>query len=75
MKKGVLNYSITWQEDGEKREKLYFTKFATVAAYIDILRECRTTKTNISSLRIWEVYQNINKPAEDITGRVNRFLA
>ena len=74
MKKGVLNYSITWQEDGERREKLHFTKFETVAAYIDILRECRT-KTNISSLRIWEVYQNINKPAEDITSRVNRFLA
>lgn len=71
MKRGVLNYSITWKENGEKREELYFTKFATVAAYIDILREANH---NISGLRIWEVYQNINKPAEDITGRVNRFL-
>lgn len=72
MKKGVLNYSITWKENGEKREELYFTKFETVAAYIDILREANQ---NISSLRIWEVYRNISKPAEDITGRVNRFLA
>lgn len=72
MKKGVLNYSITWKENGEKREELYFTKFETVAAYIDILREANC---NISSLRIWEVYRNISKPAEDITGRVNRFLA
>lgn len=72
MKKGVLNYSLTWKENGEKREELYFTKFETVAAYIDMLR---AANRNISSLRIWEVYRNISKPAEDITGRVNRFLA
>ena len=72
MKKGVLNYSITWKEGDQHREELYFTKFETVAAYIDILRECNR---NISSLRIWEVYRNISKPAEDITGRINLFLA
>ena len=72
MKKGVLNYSITWKENGEKREELYFTKFETVAAYIDILREANQ---NISELRIWEIYRSTTKPAEDITGRVNRFLA
>lgn len=72
MKRGVLNYSITWKENGEKREELYFSKLSTIAAYIDMLR---AADRNISSLRIWEVYRNISKPAEDITGRVNRFLA
>lgn len=71
MKKGVLNYSITWKENGEQREEIIFTKFDTIAAYIDILKH---PDRNISSLRIWEVYKNM-KPAEDITGRINRFLA
>ena len=72
MKKGVLNYSITWQEDGEKREELYCSKLYTIAAYIDMLR---AANRNISELRIWEIYKSIAKPAEDITSRVNRFLA
>lgn len=71
MKRGILNYSITWKENGEKREELYCSKLYTIAAYIDMLR---AANRNISELRIWEIYRSITKPAEDITGRVNRFL-
>ena len=72
MKRGVLNYSITWKENGEKREALYCSKPYTIAAYIDMLR---AANRNISELRIWEIYKSTTKPAEDITSRVNRFLA
>ena len=86
MKRGVLNYSITWTEDGTQREELHFTKRDTVKRYIDILDAERVARiirddriksrktSGISSLRVWEIYTNPEKPAPDITGKINRFL-
>lgn len=86
MKKGVLNYSITWTEDGMQHEELHFTKRDTIKRYIDILDaelvariirddRIKSRKTSgISSLRVWEIYANPEKPAQDITSRINRFL-
>lgn len=70
MKKGVMNYSITWNESGRKNEKIFFTKFETISEYITILKSCNTA---ISELKIWEIYRSL-KPAEDITSRINQFL-
>ena len=81
MKKGVLNYSITWNQDGEKHEEVIFTKIATVQRYIDLLfsdRDSRLSgkRSGISSLTVWEIYTTTpTKPAKDITGIINRFLA
>ena len=75
MKRGVLNYSMTWMQDGEKREELHFSKIRALKAYMDILTRFWDTPyshDNISSLRLWEIYKSGR--IEDITGDVNRFL-
>ena len=81
MKKGVLNYSITWNQDGEKHEEIIFTKISTVQRYIDILFSDVDTRlsgksSGISSLTVWEIYTTTpTKPAKNITSAINRFLA
>ena len=81
MKKGLLNYSITWKEDGANREECYFTKRSTVKRYIDLLDSDRDARLSgkhiagISSLTVWEIYSRPDKPAQDITGAINKFLA
>ena len=75
MKKGVLNYSMTWEQDGEKREELYCLKMSALKAYMDILTrswDAPYSHDNISSLRLWEIYKS--GKVEDITSRVNSFL-
>lgn len=72
MKRGVINYSVTWQEDGSEHEEIYFSKFNAVARYMEIIMECNYY---VSCLRIWEIYRSLNRPMADITDRVNRFLA
>lgn len=80
MKKGVLNYSITWNADGGKFENVILTKRAAIKRYISILDNCQEARLSgrqapgISALRVWEIYTNPEKPAQDITGRINRFL-
>ena len=68
MKKGVLNYSMTWEQDGEKREELYCLKMSALKAYLNKLCSC----DNISSLRLWEIYKSGR--IENITWKVNSFL-
>lgn len=81
MKKGVMNYSITWNQDGEKHEEIIFTKIATVQRYIELLFLDVDTRlsgksSGISSLTVWEIYTTTpTKPAKDITSAINRFLA
>ena len=80
MKKGVLNYSITWNQDGEKHEEIYFTKMDTVRRYLNIMvydldQRLDGNSTCINSLRVWEIYTAPTKQPEDITGRINKFLA
>lgn len=75
MKRGVLNYSMTWEQNGEKREELFFNKMSTLKAYIDILTGSWNKPyscDNVSSLRLWEIYKS--GKVEDITWKVNSFL-
>ena len=80
MKKGVMNYSITWNQDGKKHENIYFTKMDAVRNYLNIMvcdldRRLEGDSAGISFLRIWEIYTDPTKQPEDITGRINKFLA
>lgn len=68
MKRGVLNYSMTWKQDGEKREEIFPCKLSAIKAYLNKLYSC----DNISSLRLWEIYKSGR--IENITWKVNSFL-
>lgn len=75
MKRGVLNYSMTWNQDGEKREEIFPGKLPAIKAYVDILTKPRNKPysfDNISSLRLWEIYKSGR--IENITWKVNSFL-
>lgn len=75
MKRGVLNYSITWRENGEKREELYFGKIHAVKAYLDMLTRHWGRPFHddgISELKFLEIYKS--GKVEDITEKVNKFL-
>lgn len=79
MKKGVMNYSITWNQDGEKHEEIYFTKLATIKNYIDLIfvdleKRLNGKSAGISSLKVWEIYTEPTTPAKDITGKINAFI-
>ena len=70
MKKGVLNYSITWTEDGIFHEEVFYTKLETVREYLNMLSQ---TGRGISSLKVWERPKAFI-PDRDITSRINEFL-
>lgn len=75
MKRGVLNYSMTWRQDGEKREELFFNKMSAIKTYIDMLTRNWGRPYHddgISELCLLEIYNSGR--IEDITGKVNRFL-
>lgn len=72
MKKGVLNYSMTWSQSGENHEEIYFRKLDLIAAYTQMLTQDNLIG-KISALRLLEI-PRADKPAKDITGSVNRFL-
>lgn len=64
--KKPLNYSITWNENGEQKEILIFTHKDMIKKYIDMLGNY-----NISLLTVWKVY---NQGKEDYTGKLNSFI-
>ena len=66
--KKPLNYSITWNENGEQTEILIFTHKDMIKKYIDMLEN----SYNISLLKVWKVY---NQGKEDYTGKLNSFIA
>ena len=66
--KKPLNYSITWNENDEQKEILLFSHQEMIRKYIDILEN----NYNISSLKVWKVY---NQGKEEYTGRLNSFIA
>ena len=66
--KKPLNYSITWNENGEQKEILIFTHKDMIKKYIDMLEN----SYNISLLKVWKVY---NQGKEEYTGRLNSFIA
>ena len=65
--KKPLNYSITWNENGEQKEILIFTHKDMIKKYIDMLEN----SYNISLLKVWKVY---NQGKEDYTGKLNSFI-
>lgn len=75
MKRGVLNYSMTWKQNGEKCEELFFNKMSAIRAYIGTITrnwERPYHDDGISELRLLEIYNSGR--IEDITGKVNSFL-
>lgn len=75
MKRGVLNYSMTWKQNGEKREEIFPGKLCAIKAYVDILTGSWSKPyscDNVSLLRLWENYKSGR--IEDITWKVNSFL-
>lgn len=75
MKRGILSYSITWNQNGEKHEEILFSKLSVIKAYVDMLtRHWNTAYHNdgISALRLWDIRRN--GTTEDITEKVNKFL-
>jgi hypothetical protein len=77
VKRGLLNYSVSWNEDGRKHEECYFSKLSAIRAYINMIYRDRDDriegkKSGISSLSVVEIYNTGH--AENITGKINRFL-
>ena len=66
--KKPLNYSITWNENGEQKEILIFTHKDMIRKYIDMLEN----SYNISLLKVWKIY---NHEKEDYTDKLNSFIA
>ena len=66
--KKPLNYSITWNENGEQKEILIFTHKDMIKKYIDMLEN----SYNISLLKVWKIY---NQEKEDYTDKLNSFIA
>lgn len=64
-----LNYCIVWNEDGQRKEEITFSKASTVEQYIKLMREA--FDLNISGLTVLEIY---NDKSKDITADFNNFL-
>ena len=66
--KKPLNYSITWNEDGEAKEILLFSHHGMIETYLSMIGSGR----NISSLKVWKIFKKSEK--EEYTGRLNSFI-
>lgn len=83
MKKGVINYSITYKKQDKSGnykqiEEVYFLKKTALLRYLNILDGENVFphfgENSICELKIWEIYRSNTKPAENITAKVNKFL-
>lgn len=74
----VLNYSITYNDNGKPQEELPITKLHAIQRYIELLTNYKYSHiengspSNISDLKIFKV---TTKEAIEITANVNKFLA
>lgn len=74
----VLNYAITYIDNGKPHEELPITKLRAIERYIELLSDCKYSHidkgipTTISELKIFKITE---KEAIDITETVNKFLA
>ena len=74
----VLNYSITYIDNGKPHEELQITKLQAIECYIELLSNCKYSHidkgipSTISALKIYKITE---KESIDITESVNRFLA
>lgn len=66
--KKPLNYSITWNEDGEPKEIILFSHHGTLETYLSMLGSSR----NISDLKVWKIFKKSEK--EEYTGKLNSFI-
>ena len=67
--KKPLNYSITWNEDGEPKEILLFSHQGMLETYLNMLGSGR----NISSLKVWKIFKKSEK--EEYTWKLNSFIS
>lgn len=67
--KKPLNYCIVWNEDGQRKEEIIFSKASTVVRYVELMQEA--FNLNISGLTVLEIY---NDKTKDTTADFNRFL-
>lgn len=67
--KRPLNYCIVWNEDGQRKEEIIFSKASTVVRYVELMQEA--FNLNISGLTVLEIY---NDKTKDTTADFNRFL-
>lgn len=74
----ILNYSITYIDNGKPQEELPITKLDAIERYIELLANHKYSHidngipSTISDLKIYKITTN---GAIDITGNVNKFLA
>lgn len=69
--KYILNYGLTYYEDGIKKDDLFLCKKTLIKTYIDMLDSGR----NISSLQCFQWEGKRNPKLVWITDNVNEFLA
>lgn len=67
--KRPLNYCIVWNEYGQRKEEIIFSKASTVVRYVELTIQAFNMK--ISELTILAMYED---KAKDITADFNRFL-
>lgn len=67
--KKPLNYCIVWNEDGQRKEEIIFSKTSTVVRYVELMQEA--FNLNISGLTVLEIY---NDKSKDTTADFNNFL-
>lgn len=67
--KKPINYSLTWIQGEEQKEKIFFSHQALLEEYLYILCNVR----NISSLKAWKIYAKA--PKEEYTVTLNKFIA
>lgn len=75
MKKGVMNYCMTWKQDDTNHEEIFFSKLSMIKAYVDMLTRNWNTgyqDDGISSLTLLEMHRD--GTSKNITGKVNDFL-
>ena len=72
MKKGVMNYSITYLNTAKNtiEVEIYYSKIELVKRYIYLVLGIK----NIASLKAFENYKNLKRDRKEITFELNKFL-
>lgn len=63
------NYCIVWNENGQHKEVIYFSKASTVVRYTELMREAFDLK--ISCLSVYAIYTDHK---EEISTQIDEFL-
>lgn len=68
--KTIVNYGMTYYEDGTKKDRLFFSKMSLIRAYLNIL----DSRRNVSFLQCYQWEGKRNPKLVYITDSINRFL-